>query len=123
MASNEGLTLSETVIDFVKTSDLACDAEHIIVAAQSFSRKAVNVALVQRKCLLGKHFVEEELPSYGKAGCESKIVPELVEYLTSKYGEEFTRSNLYRYAQFYKTYFQIVATLSRQSENVLSWSH
>ena len=54
MASNEKLTLSETVIDYVKTSDLARDAEHIIVSAQSFSRKAVNVALVQRNWLLGK---------------------------------------------------------------------
>ena len=72
MASNEGLTLSETVIGFVKTSDLACDAEHIIVAAQSFSRKAVNVALVQRKCLLGKHIVEEDSPLTGKQDVDRK---------------------------------------------------
>ena len=123
MASNEKLTLSETVIDYVKTSDLARDAEHIIVSAQSFSRKAVNVALVQRNWLLGKRIAEEELPSYGKAEYGSKIVPELAEYLTSKYGKGFTRSNLYRYVQFYKTYPEIVATSSRQSGNVLSWSH
>ena len=64
MASNEKLTLSETVIDYVKTSDLARDAEHIIVSAQSFSRKAVNVALVQRNWLLGKRIAEEELDHY-----------------------------------------------------------
>ena len=39
MASNEKLTLSETVIDYVKTSDLARDAGHIIVSAQSFSAR------------------------------------------------------------------------------------
>ena len=48
----------------------------------------MNVALVQRNWLLGKRIAEEELPSYGKAEYGSKIVPELAEYLTSKYGKD-----------------------------------
>ena len=120
---NAELMLVEKSIDYIKTSDLAHDAELIIDAAQSFSRRAVNIALVRRNWLLGKRIAEEELPSNGNAEYGAKIIPELAKYLTTKYGRGFTRSHLYRYVQFYKTYPEIVATASRQFGNTLSWSH
>ena len=121
--ANAELSLAEKDIEYVKTPDLASDAEHIIDAAQSFSRKAVNVALVRRNWLLGKRIAEEELPSNGNAEYGAKVIPELSKHLTAKYGKGFNRSHLYRYVQFYKAYPEIVATTSRQFSNVLSWSH
>lgn len=123
MEEAAGLSLVGRDIDYIKTSDLASDAEHIIDAAQSFSRKAVNVALVQRNWLLGRRIAEEELDGEDRASYGTKTVRDLAKRLTAKYGKGFTRSNLYRYVQFYKTYPEIVATASRQSNGILSWSH
>ncbi len=121
--SNARLSLVEKDIEYVKTPDLMSDAEHIIDAAQSLSRRVVNVALVRRNWLLGKRIVEEELPSNGNAEYGAKVISGLSKHLTEKYGKGFTRSHLYRYVQFYKAYPEIVATASRQFGNVLSWSH
>ena len=110
-------------IKYEKTSDLAGDIEHIIDSAQQFAHKVVNITLVQRNWLLGKRIAEEELTSPGNEDYGKKIVSSLAKQLTSKYGKGFTRSALYRYVQFYKAFPEIVATVSRQSHSLLSWSH
>ena len=123
MKGNNEMQQNGQKIDYVKTTDLAGDIEHIINSAQHFAQKAVNVTLVQRNWLLGKRISEEELTSSGNEDYGKKIITRLAKKLTEKYGKGFTRSALYRYVQFYKAFPEIVATLSRQSRSVLSWSH
>ncbi len=95
----------------------------IVEQSRSFACKAVNVALVRRNWLLGKRIAEEELSGADHADYGKKVISDLAKRLTASFGKGFTRSNLYRYVQFYRAYPEIVATLSRQSTGLLSWSH
>ena len=111
-------------IEYGNTGDLVEDAKLIIDSAQRSAHQAVNVALVVRNWLLGRRIVEEELgeatrsETYGR-----EIVINLSKRLNSEYGRGFDRSSLYRFAQFYKAFPDIVATASRQSSRLLTWSH
>ncbi len=105
------------------SGDLFEDAKMIVEQSRSFTCKAVNVALVRRNWLLGKRIAEEELSGADHADYGKKVISDLARRLTASFGKGFTRSNLYRYVQFYRAYPEIVATLSRQSADLLSWSH
>jgi len=52
-----------------------------------------------------------------------EIIKELSGKLTNEYGKGFDRTNLYNYLKFYRTFPEIVDTVCRQSQRVLSWSH
>ena len=43
--------------------------------------------------------------------------------MSVKYGKGYTKSNLYSFYSFYKTYPEIFQTVSGKSELLLSWSH
>lgn len=111
-------------IEYANSGDIVRDARLIIDSAQRSAHQAVNVALVVRNWLLGRRITEEELgdttrsETYGR-----EIVINLSKRLSSEYGRGFDRSSLYRFAQFYKTFPDIVATASRQSSRLLTWSH
>lgn len=110
-------------IEYANSGNLLEDARQIVEESRSFAQKAVNVALVRRNWLLGKRIAEEELTGNRQSDYGKKIIDDLAKRLTNNYGKGFTKSNLYRYVQFYKAYPEIVATLSRQSGTALSWSH
>lgn len=116
--------MNELTIDYVKTADITTDVCQIIDIAQKTAFRAVNLALVQRNWLLGKRIAEEELISDKREdnyGLE--IIKKLSKELTAKYGKGFSKRILYQYLEFYRTYPEIVQTVSAQSYNVLSWSH
>lgn len=113
----------ERAIDYVKTDNLLKDAEHIIGAAQSFSRGAVNIALVRRNWLLGKRIADEELSGADRADYGARTIRQLSSRLTKTYGRGFAAPTLYRFIQFYKCFPDIFSTASRKSGQLLTWSH
>lgn len=60
----------------------------------------------------------EERAKYG-----AEIIKKLSKELSAEYGKGFTKSNLYSFYSFYKTYPEIFQTLSGKSQGLLSWSH
>lgn len=100
------------------------DVCQIIDGAQKSAFQAVNIALVKRNWLLGKRIAEEELISDKREdnyGLE--IIKHLSKELTKRYGIGYSKSNLYAFYMFYKTYPKIFRTLSGKSFPLLSWSH
>ena len=111
-------------IEYRNSGDIVEDARRIIDSAQRTARQAVNVALVVRNWLLGRRIVEEELGDATRSEMYGREIDiNLSRELSSEYGRGFDRSSLYRFAQFYKTFPDIVATASRQSMRLLTWSH
>ena len=105
------------------SDNLLNDAQAIIEKSKSFTHSAVNAALVLRNWLLGKRIVEEELGSDGRADYGKQVIKTLSKRLTEEYGRGFEPRDLYRFAQFYKTYPEILTAALSKSGSVLSWSH
>ena len=108
---------------FEKTDDLLKDMCGIIESARNTAYQAVNTALVQRNWLLGYRIAEEELGGEERAEYGTEVIKKLSKSLTDEYGRGFTKSNLYHYLSFYKTYPDIFQTPSGKSATLLSWSH
>ena len=109
--------------NFVKTDDLLKDMCGIIESSREAAYKAVNTALVQRNWLLGYRIAEEELQGENRAEYGAAIIKRLSKELTAEYGKGYTKSNLYSFYSFYKTYPEIFQTPSGKSVGLLSWSH
>ena len=78
--------------------------------------------MVQRNWLLGKRIADEELQGENRAEYGKEIIKRLADYLTDLYGKGFTKSNLYQFAQFYKSFPEIFHAVSGKSQ-ILSWTH
>lgn len=109
--------------NFVKTDDILKDMRGIIESTQQAAYKAVNTILVQRNWLIGYRIAEEELQGESRSEYGLQIIKSLSKELTELYGKGYDRSNLYHCLRFYKMFPEIVDTVCRQSENLLSWSH
>ena len=109
--------------NFVKTDDILKDMCGIIESSQKAAYQAVNIALVQRNWLLGYRIASEEMQGKDRAEYGAEIIKKLAKELTVEYGKGFTKSNLYSFYSFYKTYPEIFQTLSGKSVGLLSWSH
>ncbi|MDR0726282.1 MAG: hypothetical protein LBF59_09810 [Prevotellaceae bacterium] len=57
---------NNTDIDYIKSDNILQDIQQ----TQRFARQTINIAVVQRNCLLGKRIVEEELQSENRAKYE-----------------------------------------------------
>ncbi len=121
------------LIEYTKTNDIMGDACNIIDSAQRVAIQSANISLVLRNWLLGKRISEEELNGKDRAEYGLEVVKKLSDSLTKKYGQGFSRRTVYKFLQFYKTFPDIVPTVSAQSEeqgivptvsaHLLSWSH
>ena len=60
----------------------------------------------------------EDRAKYG-----AEIIKKLAKELSAEYGKGYTKSNLYSFYSFYKTYPEIFQTPSGKSVGLLSWSH
>ncbi len=118
-----------TEIDSTHSYDLLYfDTCKIIEEARDYAYRAVNVALTLRNWLLGERIARESLDGAERAEYGKKIITELSQDLTNKYGKGFDKSTLYRYILFYRKFPNIVASVrpqlqivdaaSQQSENV-----
>ncbi len=108
---------------FVKTDDIFKDMCGIIESSQKAAYQAVNVALIQRNWLLGYRIAEEEYGGEERSEYGLQIIKKLSKELTRLYGKGYDRSNLYFYLKFYKAFPEIVDSVSRQSKQLLSWTH
>jgi len=109
--------------NFVKTDDILKDMCGIIESSQKAAYQAVNTALVRRNWLLGYRIASEEMQGEERAKYGAEIIKKLAKELSAEYGKGFTKSNLYSFYSFYKTYPEIFQTVSGKSQGLLSWSH
>lgn len=109
--------------DFVKSDDILNDMRGIIETSQRVAYQAVNTTLVQKNWLLGYRIASEEMQGEERAKYGAEIIKQLSKELSAEYGKGFTKSNLYSFYSFYKTYPEIFQTVSGKSQELLSWSH
>lgn len=115
--------IKNDLIKYVKTDDILCDMRGIIDASQQQAYQAVNYALVQRNWLIGYRIAEEELKGENRAEYGSGIIKQLSKELSEIYGKGFTKTNLYSFYSFYKTFPEIFHSASGKSVPLLSWTH
>ena len=72
--------------------------------------------MLQRNWYLGKRISEEILQGEDRAEYGSQVILQLSKELTDIYGKGFGKSYLYNFVRFYKTFQNIVPTLSGQSK-------
>lgn len=112
----------ETNLIYVKTTDLLADAQQIIEATKEYAYRSVNVAMLQRNWHLGKRISEEILKGEDRAEYGREIIKQLSVDLTKLYGKGFTKSYLYNFVRFYKTFPEIFQSPIGKLE-LLSWTH
>ena len=113
----------------IVTQSLMQDACVIIDQAQAAAYYAVNETLIKRNWLLGMR-IQHEVLKDKRAEYGEQVVKCLSKELSIKYGNGFSRNNLYRFIAFYKSFpdffhavsgkTEIVPSLTGQSENVPS---
>lgn len=112
-----------SLMQYSNSGDILQDMRGIIELARDSAYQAVNVALVQRNWLLGRRIAEEELRGSDRAEYGLEIIKTLSRKLTDEYGRGFTKTNLYSFYQFYKTFPEIFHAVSGKSQPLLSWTH
>lgn len=109
-------------IDYKMTNNIINDLKSIIDLSQKQAYSLVNITLVKRNWLIGKRIAEEELKGEDRAEYGAEIIKTLSKELTDIYGKGFTKSNLYSFYSFYKTYPNIFQSPIGKS-NLLTWTH
>ena len=96
------------------TQSLIQDACTIIDQAHATAYRQVNETLIKRNWLLGMRInmvvLKDQRAEYGE-----QIIKMLAKTLTSRYGEGYTKTNLYNYVGFYKTWPEIFHAVSGKS--------
>ena len=114
---------TQSLVTFEKTDDILQDMRGIIDSSRDAAYRAVNVTLIRRNWLIGYRISEEELSGESRAEYGASVIARLSKELSKEYGKGFTKTNLYSFYSFYKTYPQIFQTLSGKSQPSLTWSH
>ena len=114
---------NDVMSNFTKTDDIMNDMRKIIEGSQKTAHQAVNTILVQRNWLIGYRIASEELYGEDRADYGAEVIKKLSFELTKEFGKGYTKSNLYSFYSFYKTYPEIFQTPSGKSAILLSWSH
>lgn len=113
----------QSLVQYTNSGDILQDMREIIEGSRSSAYQAINLALVRRNWLLGRRIAEEELNGETRAEYGLEIIKKLSQKLTDEYGKGFTKTNLYNFYLFYKTFPEIFQTVSGKSQTLLSWSH
>ena len=113
----------------LQEKQLFLDSCSIIEQAQSTAYRSVNETLIKRNWLLGMR-IEHEILKERRAEYGEQVIKTLSKELTMKYGDGFSRNNLYRFISFFKSFPDIfnmaigetgiVPSLTGQSEIVPS---
>ena len=90
---------------------------HDALARQAL--RAVNVSLTWRNWLIGLYIAEFELRGADRASYGERLLDELAQELKRRGIRNTGRRQLYQYLTFYRTYPQIVLSLSAQSRALL----
>lgn len=111
------------IISFQRSDNLLEDARHIIEGARQLAFSAINVTLVQRNWLLGKRISEEILAGEDRAKYGAEVIKNLSKQLTAEYGSGFTKTNLYSFTEFFRSFPEIFHAVSGKSTLQLTWTH
>ena len=87
------------------------DACLIIEQAKAVAFKAVNDTLIKRNWLLGMRIQHDVLKAQ-RAEYGEQVIKTLAKELTQRYGEGFTKTNLYNYVNFYQSWPEIFHAVS-----------
>ncbi len=90
---------------------------HDELAAQA--SRAVNISLTLRNWMIGFYIAEFELCGTDRAGYGDKLLSKLANELGQHKVRNCNRRQLYDYLKFYRTYPQIVQTVSAQFQDLL----
>ena len=112
-----------SLIQYTNSGDILNDMREIIELSRKSAYQAVNLALVRRNWLLGRRIAEEELNGVSRAEYGLEVIKRLSKELTEEYGKGFTKTNLYNFYLFYKTFPEIFHAASGKSDSLLSWTH
>jgi predicted nuclease of restriction endonuclease-like (RecB) superfamily len=109
-------------------NDLFAKVAELIELSRQKVATAVNLAMVHTYFEISKMIVEDEQQGEERAEYGKKVLKELSEKLTEKFGKGFSARNLRNMRQFYLTYserdFPIWQKASAKSQPfTLSWSH
>ena len=96
------ITKQGTEVQTSALDGLYKDACLIIDKAQQTAYHAVNETLIKRNWLLGMLFQHEVLKEQ-RAEYGEQVIKMLAKELTAKYGNGYSRNNLYRFISFYKS--------------------
>ena len=110
----------DLVLSFNNSANLLTDARQIIDKTKELAFRSVNVAMLQRNWYLGKRISEEILQGEDRAEYGSQVILQLSKELTDIYGKGFTKSYLYNFVRFYKSfsnYFQTFSQHCRDNPN------
>ena len=107
---------------YENSGSLLKDAQGIIEQARQEAYRSVNIAMLQRNWLLGKRINEEILRGENRAEYGREVIKKLSKELTVIYGKGFTKSYLYNFMRFYKTFPDIFQSPIGKSE-LLTWTH
>lgn len=110
------------LVKYMNTGNILQDMREIIEVSRENAYQAVNFALVRRNWLLGRRIAEEELNGENRAEYGLEVIKTLSKELTGEYGRGFTKTNLYNFYLFYKTFPEIFHAASGKSAP-LSWTH
>lgn len=107
---------------YKNSGNLLKDAKGIIEQARQSAYRSVNVAMIQRNWMLGKRISEEILFGENRAEYGEEVIKNLSKEFTGIYGKGFTKSYLYNFMRFYKTFPDIFQSVIGKSE-LLTWTH
>ena len=103
--------MSEELMNVADVESVFSDISTMIYDAKNEVMLRVNTSVITLYWNIGKKLSEEVLqgkkPEYGK-----NIIGDLSKRLTAEYGKGYTKSNLYSFYSFYKTYPEIFQTPS-----------
>lgn len=88
---------------------LFLDSCSIIEQAQRAAYRSVNETLIKRNWLLGMR-IQHEILKERRAEYGEQVIKNLSKELTMKYGDGFSRNNLYRFISFFKSFPDIFNT-------------
>ena len=101
MADNEIIKQDDNIETTPAQTELFHDACAIIEHAQTAAYRTVNEILIKRNWLLGMR-IQQEVLKDKRAEYGEQVVKTLSTLLTKRYGEGFTKTNLYNYVGFYQ---------------------
>lgn len=103
------------IANAASSQSLIQDACAIIDQAQASAYRQVNETLIKRNWLLGMR-IQHEVLHVQRAEYGEQVIKSLAKALTNRYGEGFTKTNLYNYIGFYKSWPTFFHALSGKSE-------
>ncbi len=122
------------VIQYIKTNNMAEDICRMIEEAQDLAFRTVDATLVLRNWYIGKRINVEVLEGEERAEYGARVIRQLSNELTARYGRGYSKRNLYQCLRVYRMFPEIVHETSAQLDSgkvnepraqsgLLPWTH